>query len=348
VLHRPLFLTVALAAFVVAALLPGTAAAGTLSKVIELKSNSEDAKRIVANILEKEAGRLDRCGEKYMAAKPKGPFLVRLKIRLSPQEAQVLPVKAADAKHPAVGCVGSALAGVSWPKPSGKIDVVAEILLGRVKGPATRDQDLDLDQTADDSDSADAQEQRRAEAHEREREAKARAEKQRRAEAHEREREAKARAEKQRRAEAHEREQEAKARHEKERRAEARDREREEETRRDSSAKPGGSSVQWRTAQVGYVASSVEGGLSRAEVASEFDDSVLPKIGKAWRRARAFNAMVRLRISIGVKGQVETADILKSSDAVDFESEVVDAVKATEWPASDQDITIEWTFAFRR
>jgi TonB family protein len=83
-------------------------------------------------------------------------------------------------------------------------------------------------------------------------------------------------------------------------------------------------------------------------VAREIDNFVLPKISKAWRRARAFNAMVRLKIFIGAKGQVKTVDILKSSDAADLEDEVVHAVKTAEWPTSEQGLTIEWTFAFKR
>jgi len=329
VLHRPLFLATALAALAVAALLPAPAAAGTLSKVIELKSKSADARRIVSDILEKESDRLDRCGEKYMATKPKGPFVVRLKIRLGPQEAQVLPAKTSDAKYPEVACVGRSLAGVSWPKPSGKIDVVAEILLGRMKKQASKDEDLDLDESTAERSNDRAEEQRKAEARKREQEAKARAEEQRKAEARKREQEAKAQAEEQRKAEARKREQEA-------------------ERKRASSDESSGRSVQWRTGQVGYIAKSVEGGLSKKEVARIFDDLVLPKLAKAWRQARAFNAMVRLKISIGPTGQVQTVDIVKSSDADDLQDKVVDAIKEAEWPTSERGISIEWTFAFKR
>ena len=300
-LHRPLFLATALAVLAVAALLPAPAAAGTMSKVIELKSKSDDAKRIVAEILKKESDRLDRCGEKYMATKPKGPFVVRLKIRLSPQEAQVLPAKTSDAKYPEVACVGRSLAGVSWPKPSGKIDVVAEILLGRMKKQASKDEDLDLDESTAERSNDEAEEQRKAEA----------------------------KAEEQRKAEARKREQEA-------------------ERKRASSDESSRRSVQWRTGQVGYIAKSVEGGPSQDEVARIFDDLVLPKLAKAWRRARAFNAMVRLKISIGPTGQVQTVDIAKSSDADDLQDKVVDAVKEAAWPTSERGISIEWTFAFKR
>ena len=309
-LHRPLFLATALAALVAATVLPAPAAAGTMSKVIELKSKSDDAKRIVAEILKKESDRLDRCGEKYMATKPKGPFVVRLKIRLSPQEAQVLPAKTSDAKYPEVACVGRSLAGVSWPKPSGKIDVVAEILLGRMKKQASKDEDLDLDESTAERSNDEAEEQRKAEARKREQEAKAKAEEQRKAEARKREQEA--------------------------------------ERKRASSDESSRRSVQWRTGQVGYIAKSVEGGPSQDEVARIFDDLVLPKLAKAWRRARAFNAMVRLKISIGPTGQVQTVDIAKSSDADDLQDKVIDAVKEAAWPTSERGISIEWTFAFKR
>jgi TonB family protein len=312
VLYRPLFLATALAALVAATVLPAPAAAGTMSKVIELKSKSDDAKRIVAEILKKESDRLDRCGEEYMATKPKGPFLVRLKIRLSPQGAQVLPAKTSDAKYPEVACVGRGLAGVSWPKPSGKIDVVVEILLGRMKKQASKDADLDLDESAADTRNEQAEKQRKAEAKKREQEAKKREQEQREAEAKKREQEAKKREQEQRKAEAN------------------------------------GSSVQWRTAQVGYIAKSVEGELSQEDVARTFDELVLPKVAKAWRRARAFNAMVRLKISIGSTGQVQTVDILKSSDADDLQDEVVDAVKEAQWPTSKGGLALEWIFAFKR
>ena len=75
---------------------------------------------------------------------------------------------------------------------------------------------------------------------------------------------------------------------------------------------------------------------------------VLPKVAKAWRRARAFNAMVRLKISIGSTGQVQTVDILKSSDADDLQDEVVDAVKEAQWPTSKGGLALEWIFAFKR
>lgn len=46
---------------------------------------------------------------------------------MSRKAASVGPVKAADAERPEVECVGRALAGVAWPKPSRKLDVTIEM-----------------------------------------------------------------------------------------------------------------------------------------------------------------------------------------------------------------------------
>jgi|GEM_PF-5716445 len=138
--------------------MPGTAQVSPHARVGEVTSNSEDAARIVRKILEKEINRVDRCGEKYLESKPKGPASVKLKIRLSPKEGAVLPLKNADMERPEVACVGRALAGLNWPKPSAKVDVVVELVLdhnGGVIGGTAVDEDDDDDDLDDEGEPSD-------------------------------------------------------------------------------------------------------------------------------------------------------------------------------------------------
>lgn len=342
-MSRSLLVVLALVSLVT---LPARAA--EFVRVGEVKSRSDDAARIVTNIVEGELGALDPCGEKYMAGKPPAPGIVTLKVRLQPGGAVVMPAKAADAERREVACVGKHLAGLEWPKPSGKVDVVVEFVLAPTgkRGPDEGeelagdedDEDLgdgevvDLDELEDEDDDEEVvdldeldedDEPKRDDRAERERREKERAEKERREE----------RAEKERR------DAEREERREREERAERRDR----SEKRDRGSKDG---PDWRNARVGYVASSLDGDFDAGDVTEAFD-KLLGDIDKEWRRAKAFHAMVRVRVDLDDDGGASSVRVVKSRDADDFEDAVARIVEDLRVRGA-RGGSLEWTLAFKR
>ncbi|MCO4768558.1 MAG: TonB C-terminal domain-containing protein [Deltaproteobacteria bacterium] len=217
------------------------------------------------------------------------------------------------------------------------------------------DDDLDLDDEDDrgsskqSKDDAKREKQRRREM-ERRRAEEARAEEERREEEQEREearREYERRKKEDARRDAERREREE-AKAERRREEERRDRaERDRDRDRDDDGDRKG--PEWQNSRVGYIAGDIDGELDRRDVAKAFE-AIVGKVDKAWRPAKAFHAMVKVRVTVNGDGEVEEVDIVKSRDADDFEDDIADAVEDLELPETDdgEDAEVTWTFAFKR
>ncbi len=118
----------AVAALGIALVVPsGSVWAGETSSVLEVKSDSDDAAKLVRRILDEEEARLEACGEDFVERNPGDSAKVSLRIDLSAKGGTVHSMSAADAERREVACLGKKLAGVSWPKASQKVSVTVKI-----------------------------------------------------------------------------------------------------------------------------------------------------------------------------------------------------------------------------
>ena len=75
---------------------------------------------------------------------------------------------------------------------------------------------------------------------------------------------------------------------------------------------------------------------------------MLSKIDKAWRPARSFQAMIRVRITLNEDGDVDDVEIVKSRDADDFDKEVRAVLNDVRFPNTRDGGELKVTFVFRR
>ena len=80
---------------------------------------------------------------------------------------------------------------------------------------------------------------------------------------------------------------------------------------------------------------------------TEAFDKLLGDIDKEWRRAKAFHAMVRVRVELDDDGGASSVRVVKSRDADDFEGAVARIVEDLRVSGA-RGGSLEWTLAFKR